>query len=78
MRKEDVLVKLKDRIIGRDTHPHLPRSLDGEILLEEHRGPAGELLGIVTVTVDRLAGLNHEADAEDLLGYKKYGLEASA
>jgi hypothetical protein len=46
--------KLKRYIISRDKYPDVPSSLDGEILLEEVRDAAGNILGWITVSSEAL------------------------
>lgn len=49
--------KLSKYIITRKTHPHLPKTLDGEILLEERKAPDGTLAGVITAPIDSLLNL---------------------
>jgi len=60
--ERDVRTKLARHVISRATHPDVPDSLDGEVLLEEHRGPRGELLGVVSVSVAALLDLPDLSD----------------
>lgn len=49
----DVRRALAKHIISRETHPHIPSELDGEILLEEHV-VEGVVLGYITVSIENL------------------------
>ena len=54
MSVEDLKVKLAKYVINRAKYPHVPASLDGEILLEEHR-ENGKLKGVITISAEALA-----------------------
>jgi len=55
--KEVVQTKLAKYIISRKTHPHLPPTLDGELLLEEDRDEDGNLKGVITISIDDFLNL---------------------
>lgn len=59
--RDVIRLKLKKYIIDRDKYPHLPRTLDGEILLEE-RKRNGKTIGVVTASVENLAKIILQKD----------------
>jgi len=54
---DEVKAKLAKYVINRKSHPHIPPTLDGEILLEEHRDEKGRLRGVITVSAENLANI---------------------
>jgi len=64
--EEDVKNKLKKYVISSTSHPHLPRSLDGEILLEERRDQSGTLIAIISSTIDNFLNLPVTEKGNDL------------
>jgi len=51
---DKVKAKLAKHVISRESHPHIPPSLDGEILLEEHVED-GRVKGWITISPEKLA-----------------------
>jgi len=64
--EEELKTKLKDYIITRAKYPHIHPSLDGEILLEEHRDEIGNLKGVITIRPEELAGILNMRDDPSL------------
>jgi len=60
IKNDEVKTKLKKYIISRETHPEIPSTLDGEILVREFRRPDGRLLGVSTVSIDGFLNLPDE------------------
>lgn len=56
--REDLETKLAKHIISRTSHPHIPASLEGELLLEEDRDEGGDLKGVVSITIENLLNVN--------------------
>lgn len=57
MSVEDLKAKLAKYVINRAKYPHVPASLDGEILLEEDRDKEGNLKGVITISAKALANV---------------------
>ena len=56
MSVENLKAKLAKYVINRAKYPHVPASLDGKILLEEHR-ENGKLKGVITISAETLADI---------------------
>lgn len=54
--------KLKKYIISRKAYPHIPSTLEGEILLEEVKDESGNILGWITVSPSNLVELINMRD----------------
>jgi hypothetical protein len=75
----DLKMKLGKYVIDPDRkpeHKHIPKTLAGEILLEEVKNERGEILGWITIAPENLANIlakikSKEIDAE-ASGHKKY------
>ncbi len=77
----EIRSKLKDYIINRERYPHIPRKLDGMILLEEVKDEEGRIKGWITIAPETLADLLHRGknmrdpaphEFEEVTGLKKY------
>ncbi|MEM3423573.1 MAG: hypothetical protein QXE51_03315 [Nitrososphaeria archaeon] len=75
---EELKSKLAKYIIAADKpeHSHIPKSLVGEVLLEEVKSEDGRILGWITITPENLATavdkIKKKEAAEEALGLKKY------
>lgn len=75
---EELKTKLAKYIIASDKpeHSHIPKTLLGEILLEEVKAEDGRILGWITITPENLATavdkIKKKETTEEVLGLKKY------